>query len=195
MQFFAGRRIRYSMKIIEYDRDAAVAYARQWAFARNPQYYDFSRVGGDCTNFASQCLFAGCKAMNFTPDLGWYYLSQNDRAAAWTGVEYFYNFLTGNLGNGYGNPFTQNVAERFGNVIGNGAGPFAIETELADLEIGDFIQFGRETGDFYHTPIVVGFSDGEPLLAAHSYDGYNRPLRTYAYDRLRCLHILGARKP
>ena len=193
MQFFPRRCIRYSMKIIEYDRDAAVAYARQWAFARNPQYYDFSRIGGDCTNFASQCLFAGCKVMNFTPDIGWYYRSQDDRSAAWTGVEYFYNFLTGNFGNGFGNPFVQNHAEKYGNVIGNGSGPFAIVTELADLEIGDFIQFGRGTGDFYHTPIVVGFADGEPLLAAHSYDGYNRPLRTYSYEKIRCLHIVGAR--
>jgi hypothetical protein len=136
-------------------------------------------LGGDCTNFASQCLYAGVGVMNFTVDIGWFYRSISDRSAAWTGVDYFWQFLV------------DNTQKR----IGNGAGPFAIETELAELELGDFIQFGRETGDFYHTPIVVGFENGEPLLAAHSYDGYNRPLRTYAYDKLRCLHILGARKP
>lgn len=26
---------------------------------RSPAYYDFSRIGGDCTNFASQGLYAG----------------------------------------------------------------------------------------------------------------------------------------
>ena len=120
--------------------------------------------------------------MNFTPDVGWFYRSADDRAAAWTGVEYFYRFLTSNRGED-------------GQVIGSGAGPFAEEVPLRQLEIGDFIQFGRETGDFYHTPVVVGFYRGEPLLAAHSYDGYNRLLSSYRYQRLRCLHILGARKP
>ena len=57
-----------------YDRDAAVAYARRWALSRNPLYYDFEDIGGDCTNFASQCLFAGAGVMNFTPVTGWYYV-------------------------------------------------------------------------------------------------------------------------
>lgn len=119
------------MNIIEYDRIQAVSYARKWAFSRNPAYYNFNRLGGDCTNFASQCLFAGVGVMNFTPDLGWYYLSLNDRAAAWTGVEYFYNFLIGN---------------RVG--VGDGYGPFAEDCGLDGLEIGDFIQLGNETGEF-----------------------------------------------
>jgi len=166
------------MKRIEYDRNACVAYAREWAFRRNPQYYSFNRLGGDCTNFASQCLYAGCKVMNYTPTFGWYYNSLNDRAAAWTGVEFFYRFLTDNL-----------------NGVGNASGPFAVETGLDLLEIGDFVQFGRATGDFYHTPVVVGFSNGVPLLAAHSNDTFNRPLTSYSFERLRCLHILGAREP
>ena len=165
------------MRIINYDRLSAVEYAREWAFSRNPAYYDFSAIGGDCTNFASQCLFAGAGVMNFTPDIGWYYENVNNRAAAWTGVEYFYRFLT----------------ENNRSPIGTGAGPIAEEVPLYGLEMGDFVQFGRETGDFYHTPIVVGFSRGVPLLAAHSYDAYNRSLNSYSFQRLRCLHIIGVR--
>ena len=166
------------MKVIDYDRSAAVAYARQWAFRRNPAYFDFQNIGGDCTNFASQCLYAGVGVMNYTPDLGWYYVSSTNRAAAWTGVEYFFNFLIANLDG-----------------VGDGAGPFAQEVALSEVEIGDFIQFGRATGGFYHTPIVVGFSGRTPLLAAHSYDVYNRPLTSYRYEKIRCIHILGAREP
>ena len=47
------------MVIKPYDRRAAVEYAHKWAFGRNPEFYDFSEIGGDCTNFASQCLYAG----------------------------------------------------------------------------------------------------------------------------------------
>lgn len=166
------------MRTIEYNREAAVAYARRWAFARNPKYYDFSSIGGDCTNFASQCLFAGCGVMNDTLDVGWFYRSANDRAAAWTGVEYFYRFLIANAQNG----------------VGDGKGPFAEEVPLSRVEIGDFVQFGRGTGDFYHTPIVVGFSGDMPLVAAHTNDAFARPLRSYRYEKIRCLHILGARE-
>jgi hypothetical protein len=166
------------MRIIPYDRLAAFEYARQWAYSRNPNYYDFSAIGGDCTAFASQCLFAGCGVMNYTPDIGWFYRSPSDRAAAWTGVEFFYRFLTDN-------------AER---EIGNGAGPFAKEVGINEVEIGDFIQLGKSTGEFYHTLTVVGFSNTATLVAAHSYDAFNRPLTSYSFEKLRCLHVLGARR-
>ena len=45
--------------LIPYDRDRAVQYAHTWAFQRNPQYYSYDLLGGDCTNFASQCQKAG----------------------------------------------------------------------------------------------------------------------------------------
>lgn len=160
------------MDILNYDRAAAVAYAGKWAFGRNPKFYDFSKIGGDCTNFASQCIFAGAGVMNFTPTFGWYYKSVNDRTPSWTGVEYLYNFLTAN----------------------DGAGPFAEEVSLDKLEIGDVVQLGKATGDFYHSPVVVGFRRGQILIAAHSYDAYNRPLSSYSYEKVRGIHILGVRK-
>ena len=39
-----------------YDRNAVVLYAHQWAYGRNPAFYDYEHLGGDCTNFASQCV-------------------------------------------------------------------------------------------------------------------------------------------
>ena len=39
-----------------YDRQKAVDYALTWALDRNPKFYDFSSLGGDCTNFISQCI-------------------------------------------------------------------------------------------------------------------------------------------
>lgn len=161
-----------TLKTFEYDRDAAFAYAKKWAYARNPRFYNFDRLGGDCTNYASQCIYAGAPIMNFTPTFGWYYESLQNRAPAWTGVEFLYRFLIQN----------------------EGVGPFAEEVSEEELQIGDVVQLGRETGDFYHTPVVVGFRYGTPLVAAHSYDTFNRPLSSYSFERLRCLHILGYRK-
>ena len=82
------------LALLPYDRAAAVRYAHLWAYGRNPRYYDYEGIGGDCTNFASQCIYAGAGVMNDTPTFGWYYINANDKAPAWTGVEYLYNFLT-----------------------------------------------------------------------------------------------------
>lgn len=160
------------MEIRKYDRVAVVDYARRWAFSRNPKFYNFNNLGGDCTNFASQCIYAGAGIMNYTPVYGWYYIDADNRTASWTGVEYLYNFLVGNT---------------------EGAGPFAREVDVKELLVGDIVQLGTADGDFYHTPVVVGFSDGQPLVAAHSYDAFNRPLYSYQFERLRCLHIEGVR--
>ena len=153
-----------------------MAYAKKWAFRRNPDFYNFDNLGGDCTNFASQCVFAGSGVMNYTPTFGWYYISSGNRTASWTGVEYFYNFLTDN---------------REG--IGDGAGPFAEEVTADKIEVGDIIQLGRANGDFYHSPVVVGFAGGQPQVAAHTFDALNRPLNSYMFERVRYIHILGVR--
>lgn len=160
------------MEILDYDRGAAFAYAKEFAFKRNPKFYDFSAIGGDCTNFASQCIYAGAGVMNYTPTFGWFYISANDRTPSWTGVEYLYNFLVNN----------------------EGVGPFAEEVPLDKLEVGDIVQLGRATGDFYHSPVVVRISNGRIYVAAHTYDAFNKPLSSYRFEKARGIHILGVRK-
>lgn len=157
----------------EYDGLKAYLYAKRWAFGRNPAYFNFDRLGGDCTNFISQCLFAGSGVMNYTPIFGWFYKNADDRTASWTGVEYLFRFLTENTG----------------------PGPFARPTDQSKLKIGDVIQLGRDNDDFYHSLLVCGFRRGYPLVAAHSMDSFLRPLYTYSYEKARFLHIVGVRLP
>lgn len=160
------------MSVLTYNRKAAAEYAKKWAFLRNPEYYDFSLLGGDCTNFASQCIYAGAGVMNYTPVFGWYYNNVNSRSPSWTGVEFLYNFLVGN----------------------KGSGPFAEEAPLNKLETGDIVQLGTGTGDFYHSPVVVETRNGRIYVAAHTYDAYSRPLSSYNFAVARGIHILGVRK-
>ena len=42
-----------SMRLVPYDRAAAVRYAHEWAYGRNPRYYDYELLGGDCTKSPS----------------------------------------------------------------------------------------------------------------------------------------------
>lgn len=154
-----------------YDRQAAVEYAHKWAFSRNPEFYIFDELGGDCTNFCSQCLYAGYPEMNYTKDTGWYYISPSSRAAAWTGVSYLHRFLTTN----------------------RGPGPAGIELPLENTVPGDIVQLSFDGEVFSHSLFVVSTgrrpSVYNILIATHSKDSDNRPLSTYTYSKSRLIHI------
>ncbi len=164
---------------IPYNRERAVSYARRWALSRNPLFIDFTGGGGNCTNFTSQCLFAGCGVMNYTPTYGWYYISAENRAPAWSGVNEFYNFITG----------IPEFAEANG-----GTGPYGRDAQAAgQVDLGDIIQLSNNRGIFYHSLIISGFTEDDVLVCAQSDDALDRPLSTYRYAGLRVVHIEGAR--
>ncbi len=159
------------MHFAEYNRNEAVEYAKTWAMARNSQYLNFDGIGGDCTNFASQCLFAGIGIMNYTKDIGWYYNSPTDRAAAWSDAGYFRKFMLSNTSEG----------------------PFGNSAPINNLEKGDFISLNNGI-EYYHTLVVTGFENNEPLVCAHTDDSYMRKLSTYHYIFAQGIHILGGNK-
>ncbi len=163
---------------INYDRQKALEHAHQWAFGRNPKYLNFDKLGGDCTNFASQVIYAGSQVMNHTPVYGWYYLSSYNRTASWTGVNYLYNFLTGNK---------------------EGVGPYAEQVDVRDVKPGDIVQLSFEGGSRYnHSPVIVKVGNvpdiSNILIATHTIDRDNYALSNYNWRGIRFLHIIGVRK-
>lgn len=155
------------LRSFDYNRNKAIEYAKKWALSRNPKYFDFHGIGGDCTNFASQCIYAGAGVMNHTKDYGWYYISPSNRSAAWSGVQYLYRFLTTN----------------------ESVGPVGRNSELSELKLGDVI-FLSNGQRLYHTLVVSGFdSDGEILICAHTVDSYMRRLDSYMYYSTFPVHI------
>ncbi len=159
------------LMIKPYNRENAAAYAKRYAFSQNPLFGNFAGIGGNCTNFVSQALYAGTCVMNYTATFGWFYISLNERSPSWTGVDFFYNFITEN----------------------KGLGPFGEPTGADNLELGDIIQLGREADGFYHTLLVVGFEENDILVAAQTDNAYMRQLSTYTYDFARYIKVLGAR--
>ena len=149
------------MRIKQYERDKAVSYAHKWSYGRNPAFYDFSAIGGDCTNFASQVIYSGSGIMNYTPATGWYYKNANNRNPSWTGVQFLYNFLTGN----------------------RGIGPFASETDISKADPGDIVQLSFDGNTFSHSPVIVSVGPAGDtcniLVAAHTFDTDYRPLWLY----------------
>lgn len=163
------------MKIQAYKAGDAIEYAHKWAYGRNPNYLDFSKLGGDCTNFISQCIYAGNKTMNHKPIYGWYYYSSDNRTASWTGVQFLYEFLTKN----------------------NGAGPFASEVPISQVKTGDIIQLSFDGTIFRHSLFIVELGKTPNIqnikIATHTYDRDYYPISNYIYKKHRCLHIEGYR--
>lgn len=154
-----------------YNRERAVDYAHEWAYGRNPAYLSFNGIGGDCTNFISQCIHAGGAQMNYTKDTGWYYISSTDRAAAWTGVEYLYRFLINN----------------------KSVGPYAEEVSAREMEKGDIVQLSFIRGQFSHSLIVVETGNIPSVnnikIATHTIDADYRDLDSYYVQDMRFLKI------
>ncbi len=92
----------------EYDREAAVAYARAHVDERSGEWHDYSGEGGNCQNFVSQCLLAGGIPMDTDGPERWKWygeaLSDTSEEAgctlSWINVDYFYAYARDNRGSG-----------------------------------------------------------------------------------------------
>lgn len=166
-----------------YDREAAVEYADRWVLERNDDWADYGRYGGNCQNYASQCLLAGGIPMDIygTYVWKWYGDSPNNspgargRAASWSGVEEFMDYVRQN--EGYG-------------LAAQADAPFD------SGEPGDLIHLGREDG-WHHTVVIVRTitaADGQVqdyLVDSNTADLRNWPVSTYHYTRQSLTKVLG----
>lgn len=159
------------MKEKAYNRQKVLEYAQKWAYNRNPKYYNFDNVGGDCTSFVSQCIYAGSEVMNYAKQNGWYYINGNNKSPSWSGVEFLYDFLTTN----------------------KLAGPYGKEVEQNKIEIGDIAQLSFDGNKFAHTLVIVKIEDKVDLnrifISSHTFDSFNKRISEYNFEKIRFVHI------
>lgn len=154
------------MNIKTYNRIAAINYAKKWALSRNPRYYNFDPVGGDCTSFVSQCIYSGSQKMNYNFENGWYYNNGYDKSPSWTGVEYLYKFLIKN----------------------KSYGPRGKEVSKSEIEAGDIAQLSFSGNKFEHSLFIL---DPSTLsVAAHTYDVLGKKINEYNFFKIRFIHIV-----
>lgn len=161
-------------KINKYNRDNAISYAQKYALIKNPDFFDYTNQGGNCTNYISQCIYAGAPVMNTSVN-GWYYFSPSKTSISWANVEPLYHYLI------------SNTAE----------GPYAKEIDLNDCEVGDIIQLKFSYKNVYsHALIITEIKDKSPsgvFVCANTRDVKNVPLNFYRFEKFRILNILGYR--
>ena len=170
-----------------YDRQRAVDYAQHWWNERNynGRYLAYDDFGGNCQNFASQCLYAGGIRMDHTGtiDNQWKFYSEvlnskqaaSGRSYSWTGVDMFYSYAVASYKSGL--------------------------VSLTDIdykyaEKGDIIHVGAYY-QWRHALLitdVIKNEDGsvkEIIVASNTADRWNYPLSAYIYTAPRLIHILG----
>lgn len=154
------------MNTKSYNRFWAINYAKKWALARNPKYYNFDPVGGDCTSFVSQCLFAGSQKMNYNSNNGWFYKNGYEKSPSWSSVEFLYKFLVNN----------------------KGVGPRGKEVSQGEIQAGDVAQLSFSGNKFEHSLFIL---DSDTLsFAAHTYDVLGKKINEYNFAKVRFVHII-----
>ncbi len=186
-QFQQGKIIDLKVKDTSYDRDAAVAYAQQWWNTRNytGNYLAYDDFGGNCQNFASQCIHAGGIDMDYTGvhDVQWKFYDENlnnkatarGRSYSWTGVDMFYNYALHNYSDGL---------------------VTLTDIDYSYAQKGDIIHVGAYY-EWRHALLVTDVlknADGtlqDIIVASNTADRWNYPLSAYIYTGARLIHILG----
>lgn len=165
-----------------YYSSEAVNYAKANWNKRNSNYPDVSSLGGDCTNFVSQCLLAGGKSMSGD----WYIYKKNGNypkptttaeldaswrvadPSPWISAKEFNNYWSDNATE----TFQCSVADYKSN-----SSSMYYET----IYTGDVVQTLKKTLWWYeatHTMIIVGYDvdNRDFIYAQHSTDAVDRTI-------------------
>lgn len=158
-----------------YDRAAAYDYLMAYCDERNPAWYAYDDVGGNCMNFGSQVLLAGGIPEDEKGDEEWYWDGQNDLDLSWINVGHFYDYCRKNEG--------------FGLVADTEAGYYT-------GEVGDVVIVGF-AGDHRHTTVishVVKDESGDTvdyLISCNTTNYRDFPASAYYYTFHRLVKIYG----
>ncbi|MCG0237799.1 MAG: amidase domain-containing protein [Firmicutes bacterium] len=153
-----------------FDREAAARYADTYcgvawgcgnSHRYNRQYRDYTGMGGDCANFASQVLAAG----GLRPTGAWRHDPRRREATAtWINAGSLARYL---LQSGRGQLVARGSFARVAEAAG---GP-----GLPVLAPGDIIAY-EQGGDVVHVSVVVGQgADGYAVVSSHTADRYRVP--------------------
>lgn len=159
-------------KAVEYaDKYSAIPWANDGDSSYNKKYRNYNGIGGDCTNYVSQCL-GDKEAGNLRFDGVWYCRygrgSNTAGSAAWLNAQKFKNYL---IYSGKGKQIAKGNYKK----LTTAAASNNNIVPTSQLMLGDIISF-EEKGKVVHNAIVTGFdSHGYPLVNTHTVDRYHVP--------------------
>jgi hypothetical protein len=155
MDLHVERNLQKRADCYPYDRVRGLRYSELWWNGWNPS---FAKLSDDCTNFISQCLFAGqCPMVGGTDRAnGWWYKVNSTETLeqwsySWTTAQALYVHLTTTWG-------------------------AKVLSSPRELKIGDIIFYDwTGSGNVHHSAFVSDFDGkGDPLVNAHTDPSYHR---------------------
>lgn len=164
-----------------YSKNDAVSFAQKYCYdvSKVKNYCDYTKQGGDCTNFLSWCLYKGGWVQN---DF-WFFISDGSsgismkkykRSPSWTGANYFYQYISA-TGSTYSNAKgNKRVTLKFKNL----AVPKNVKDKSKDkawvnfynnikkLGLGDIVEIGNGSNSptITHNMIITKISSKEPYV-------------------------------
>lgn len=162
-----------------YDRMKAIEYADKYCGANiegsiytyNNKYRDFTGIGGDCTNFASQVL--GDKDGGMLKTDGTWYCNyskygNSQGSSAWVNADGFKNYL---IYSGKGMLLKKGTFLQLAVPQNNEIN----ESIVQKLNLGDLVCYAKKS-DMNHFAIITAWdSHGYPLVNSHTTDRYHVP--------------------
>ena len=156
--------IKVGFRFKGYNINEAVKYALKYALEINPKFWNYEQWGGDCTNYVSQCLYAGgipFDTAGIDVRYHWYWYNDTNRTPSWTAADSLKFYMENNNVDQDGSP---------------SLGLKAIQVGLEQLLRGDLVQLLDHRNKAYHSMIVTGYLvQGEKvvdyLVSQHS--GYD----------------------
>lgn len=171
---------------LSYDRQAVAKAAKKYAYNYNTLFTEYTGVGGDCTNFVSQCIWQ-------SPGWGFDRIGKNNsvkwackknsmnkyayETVSWVGVNELWTYLQ-----------TNDSPSQAGTVYGVSATTSGYNS--SNVQLGDVIQL-YNGNKWVHSIIVSEITDGIVYCAAHTGNYDRRKLSEYInnYPKYRVAHI------
>ena len=190
-----------------YDGEEAAEYAQKYALNENPNYDSYS---ADCTNFVSQCLYAGGLRHQGSIDFSKVSFGVNNEKSRWYHEKFTYltkSFFVWylktdykvsttwvrvyNTGSGRG-LYQYLVNERGCNIAGftKNSSLTKLENIVKTAQVGDVIQCGSSGDNLTHSVIVTGKKDGELLVSYHSANNKNVSFETKLWNKYNVFYII-----
>ncbi|GIM29497.1 exported protein [Clostridium polyendosporum] len=177
------------LKAIEYaDKYCGVPWGSKNNLKYNKKYKNYTGIGGDCTNYISQCL-GDKEGGALKHDGAWFSVYKKydgaENSASWVNADAFRNYLL------YSGKGTLIKRGSFKNLIApsndspNGA--------IGRLQLGDVVSYAKGN-DIDHNAIVTAFdSHGYPLINSHTVERYHVPFDLGWSDKNIYFHLIHVR--
>lgn len=168
------------IKAQKYDRQKAVQYADKYCgiawgsgnnFKYNPKYKDYNGIGGDCTNYVSQCISDKEEGGGIPFDNIWYAaFSKYNKAlgsSAFVNTDVFWNYI---LYSGKGRLIKKGTYKELTKPIEGH--PIGV---IDGIEVGDLLCYEKNSRINHFSIVTAKDSKGYPMINSHTNDRYHVP--------------------